>query len=506
MKKWPLTNDSPVKSILQELVETLTKNEGVQLPISCSGCRSDNSEKDGCNCTLSNIKHENTLNIYVILESRDGTRTQHCDTTSLSSNSYVCNLDNNEKIPSKQLCDGVKDCQDGSDESILICNSQKTIVLAICVILSLFAIALGMAIFTTRKSPTPSSESKKPTEEVLKAMQLIVGHVKNPSKIAKEQMDSDVDKMSKSTKIDLLKSVRHAEMAGEGKLTPGILIKTAVKTVFSSKSMTKCLLQEVKESNEPTIFKTDMFDYIENGIITRLAAMLDKISFSKVKLVLLTFFGPNGISMAFFDLFMVPITDVKDVFTIISFVAFYDKVIQQRTDLIGNIPLDNFVIQLVVIYCVYFLLKLVIGVQLGNGKEKYLHCFPFYAEAGMTMRKVRQIWKIHQLKKEIMESIGKLDLASSEDDTANYLTEVWSKSDEIHNIEKHYEDNFKALKTLTASQFLCDIMQAVVLTMLLLHSEERVRSLFSTTAVSEALGGTGARGEGHTGACLNTHF
>ena len=85
----------------------------------------------------------------------------------------------------------------------------------------MFLIASGMAACLARTPTKQFIETNNLTDPLKTGMKMVVGHVKDPSRITKEKMESTVESMNKETKVKLLKSMRHVEMKGKGQIIPG---------------------------------------------------------------------------------------------------------------------------------------------------------------------------------------------------------------------------------------------------------------------------------------------
>ena len=113
-QKWPLDDNSGKESELNNLLKTLTRNQKSQRHLTCQGCQLGDTF---CNCSMSRISHENTFQVFLVVESRKNFGTHFCPQLSVKSDFLYCDEAKTERISAKMICDGAhswKKCEAGN--------------------------------------------------------------------------------------------------------------------------------------------------------------------------------------------------------------------------------------------------------------------------------------------------------------------------------------------------------------------------------------------------------
>ena len=151
-KKWPLDETSGKESALDNLLEALTKNQKTQQQLFCKGCELGDTF---CNCSLSQISHENTFQVFLVVESKKNFGTHWCPQLSVKSDFLYCDEEKTERISSKLICDGVVHCPVTKiDESHYVCSPWHLKLIAIGIVFGIYFAAMGVAIGVLCCRPT----------------------------------------------------------------------------------------------------------------------------------------------------------------------------------------------------------------------------------------------------------------------------------------------------------------------------------------------------------------
>ena len=168
--------------------------------------------------------------------------------------------------------------------------------------------------------------------------------------------------MPNPTKLNLIK-VAHSIEVRVSDSTENIFEST-VQHVFSDDAQKKelfvdrCSLPFIKESTcLSTKIKLDVIAVFQpKGWMQRKVLELKKKLPQANTITLAMIKGTLGATVS---LLLIPLPEIKDLYTIVSLKIFHQDVIQGRNELIDNIPLEDFVTILSVIYGFTFVLKLV---------------------------------------------------------------------------------------------------------------------------------------------------
>ena len=151
-QKWPLDDNSGKESALNALLETLTKNQHDQKHLNCEGCQQEDAF---CNCSMNKITHENTFQVFMVVESKKNFGTHFCPQLSVKSDFLYCDAAKTKWIKTTWMCDGVVHCPFTKiDESDYVCSPWLLKLIAIGIVSSVYCVALGVAIFLVWSKPT----------------------------------------------------------------------------------------------------------------------------------------------------------------------------------------------------------------------------------------------------------------------------------------------------------------------------------------------------------------
>ena len=198
---------------------------------------------------------------------------------------------------------------------------------------------------------------KKQLEEGAKSqIEKVLGQlrhfVKSPTPTNEENLRKGMKRMSKENQLTLLKACHSLEVKGPEVMES--LFEPAVHKMFSTDSQRTALYGLVKEDrHSSTKLKVDVLEAFEpKGCLTKMTLALEKKCSQSVKVTLVMIKGVLGSTIG---LLSIPLQDTKDLVTIISLKIFQQTVIQGRIELIDNMPLEEFITTLGVIYGLQFI-------------------------------------------------------------------------------------------------------------------------------------------------------
>ena len=421
---------------------------------------------------------ENTFNVDVVVGNQNSLK--WCTTKSVASNLFHC--DKFHRITSSFLCDGYRDCPNGLDETLSMCRPQEPVY--ILPVLSLYVTVFCLALFfvSCRKQKISRSESEPAKYNsnpfVTRALKDVGDFLKNSSEQNEEKLENTIKKMGSLAKVELLKMAYNIEM--KGTITSELMMKTVVGKVFVTKSKIKPLLTLVRHSNMPTAFKTRVIDLINMGGMTKLKNSIEEWIPSKELTYLKLAFD---LVTSFVQIISLPFQDIKDILTIMTLVNFNLNVIQGRTNLIDDVPLNTITGFLLGIFIAVQLLKLLtssstdLPIQVPVCYPLGFKCdprwIPYFSQCYTSIRKIHQTWKIFSFKLEILQKLE--DLERTEGKTANIWEDIQAKSNEVNKVYlKQERENFSTKKIAVAS-ILGDILQGAILLVLILRTDLRLR-------------------------------
>ena len=462
-KNWRLntTQDKNSESELNNLLTTMTRTQEDQLDLRCSGgegpCQPDDSF---CNCTLTAIAAENTFQVFLVLQSKKAFGTEWCPHSTIRSDFFFCDEEKTEKISAKYRCDATVHCAvNGYDESRFVCSPGQIKLLAIVVNLLIYSLALVSAVYLVffRDSGskieriTAATFTDQQRAQITNALKLIKAYIENPGLENEENMTSSIRKLPKKTQMALLKIAHNIEAKRQD--TSEKFFALALQKIFSKKSERKALLMLVKESSSTsTKLKIDVLEGLESqGWLKRIRAAIEKKCSQSVRINLGMLCRMCG---TLFGLLLVPLQDIKDLVTIVSIKIFFQEVLQERIELIDNVPLHDFITILIVIYAFVLVLKLLNAFAISPGfvcdrthscNLKILGCWfnphlmPFVTEAVIGMRTIQTTLKIYNLKLTMKEAMDQLKAKEERDDQAKAWDTVLTAAEQIEEEDRKME-------------------------------------------------------------------
>ena len=230
--------------------------------------------------------------------------------------------------------------------------------------------------------------------------------------------------------------------------------------------------------------KLDVLEVFEpQGLVKR---TLQGLNIKCNQAVRITFVMIKGILAALFWLLVIPLPEIKDLITIVSIKIFHQDVIQGRAHLIDNIPLDNFVTVLSVIYGLTFILKLVEAHLSSVSHTSWIHWIPFVTDIEIALKKIQEIVERYKSKLN-MQSIIDDDLDDSEQATSKWK-KIVDIAQEIEEVDINTEVLGAKRREIRVISCLGDILQGCVLMLLLLRTDLRIRSIFQFASVCHQIG------------------
>ena len=280
------------------------------------------------------------------------------------------------------------------------------------------------------------------------------------------------------------------------------MFKPAVHKMFNTESQRISLLGLVKEeAGCSTRLKIDILTAFEpEGCLDHMFKALETKCSESMKA---TFAKIKGVLGASLGLLLIPIQDMKDLITIISIKIFLQSVIQGRIELIDNLPLEEFITVLSIIYGFQFILKQMnaISSRYSSTEEESHVCYfdvfrcrvnlywiPFVKEIVLSLQEIQGNIRLFQKKSSLDEMVAKLGEMTGEAEKSK----LWSK---ILDAALDIEDEYKNLEILGERKgqlkiisIVGDILQGSILAIMLLRPDLRVRSLLKLSALAGLLG------------------
>ena len=238
-------------------------------------------------------------------------------------------------------------------------------------------------------------------------------------------------------------------------------MKTICKIAFSEMSTRRQLLNLVKESKMPYAFKVEIFKRYNNSAMTKLVNTLEKYVPTKVKMNAIV--TKSCIALVL-RLLLIPLHDIKSLVTILSWMTFYMDVIQERSSLVDNVPLNHFILMLSVVYtsCLVIKQATAFTLSLPNGNTKIWKWFlwlPFVVEGSIVIRTFKETLGIHTLRMKIRKDTGRLEATTEKEEEIKTIISMIKKSEEIHQKLKKIESFNVAAKALAVTASVSNLLQ-----------------------------------------------
>ena len=503
-KKWSFNESSSRTSQVRSLLKTITKNQRKHIKLNCDGCEQGD---EFCNCTLNQIAVENTFQVFVILESKINSATEWCPQTTLRSDFFVCDEEGTRNISAKLMCDGFYDCPDSkADESPIVCNSQLIRILSFTLNMSIYFVAFASAAFLVcsriqkhlRSLTVENMLTEEQKRKISKALAQISNLMTDPSPENEEKASKAIRKMPKLAKLNLIKvshsiEVRVAEAAEN-------IFEPTIERLFSNinEIKKKELFSLIKDSNcLPTKVKLDILESFEpKGWVKRTCQDLKKKCGESTKITLVMI---QGVLSATIGLLLIPLPEIKDLITIISLKIFHQDVIQGRTELIDNVPLDDFVIILSVIFGLTLILKLFIARSCSVSSTSWRHWIPFVPDIEIALRTIQEVIKRHKINSLMQFTIENLE---DNDEAETEWMKIVTMAHEVEEINLNIEHLGAKKREVKVVSCFGDILQGCILMVLLLRTDLRIRSLLQFSSVCRKIGMDPRKGGAAGGATI----
>ena len=229
-------------------------------------------------------------------------------------------------------------------------------------------------------------------KKIAKALKLISRNLKSQSTENEKAMKMYIEKMSKREQLLLVNTSRHIEVDKDG--SPESLFELAVESMFAVKAQTGILLGYIKnDENTSMKSKREVLSQFEpKGKISEAKTRVAKKLPPQARIVLLML---KDILSPLVAILTAPLQDIKDLCTIIALYTFYQDVLQGRLHLIDNVPINQYVVYLIVVFAIMFLLKVMVSVdyqspQGANERQTY-RCKIFGINLNLNMIFVQSI-------------------------------------------------------------------------------------------------------------------
>ena len=336
--------------------------------------------------------------------------------------------------------------------------------------------------------------------QIEKVLDQLRHFVKSPTPTNEENLRKGMKRMSKENQLTLLKACHSLEVKGPEVMES--LFEPAVHKMFSTDSQRTALYGLVKEDrHSSTKLKVDVLEAFEpKGCLTKITLALEKKCSQSVKVTLVMIKGVLGATIG---LLSIPLQDTKDLVSIICLKIFQQTVIQGRIELIDNMPLEEFITTLGVIYGLQFIVRQMNSVasrfasSQADSHSCYIDVFrchlnpywiPFVREIIMALQRIQATIAIFRKKSAMDEMVEKLDALEGEGERTKAWREILETSLDIENEHMHIETLGERRTQLKIISTVGDLLQGSILTILLLRPDLRVRSMLKFSSLSGYLG------------------
>ena len=272
--------------------------------------------------------------------------------------------------------------------------------------------------------------------------------------------------------------------------------------MFSTESQRAALYGFVKEDRKIfTELKINIKSAFEpKGCLNKISLALQKKCSQSVNTTCVMI---KGVLAASIGLLLIPLQDTKDLVTIICLKIFHQEVIQGRIELIDNMPLEEFITSLGIVFGLQFILRQLNS--LANSLDSpgtdshscYLDIFrcylnpywlPFVREIVIALQTIQATITIFQKKLRMDEIVEKLDTIGDKGEEANAWSEILQTALDIEERFMNIEALGERKKKLKIISIIGDLLQGSILTILLLRPDLRTRSLLKISSLSGYLG------------------
>ena len=394
------------------------------------------------------------------------------------------------------ICDGLIHCPfTEADEAHYVCSPWHLKLIAIGMILTTYAVAVGVTIYLICVKADQLEAERIPQQvptqreksQLQSAFDLTRTYLKNPVLTNEEKMRKHLKKLSLTSKMTFIKVAYVIEAKGEEDAMES-LFDPAVLGMFSTESQREAHFTYVKENpNCSTELKIKVLEAFERkSWLSKISLNIQKQCSQSVKA---TFVMVKRILGAAIQLVLIPWQDSKDLVTIVSLQIFHHDVIQDRIDLIDNLPLREFIYILGIIYGVTFILKL-----MNASSTTSFSCgfnpfwIPFVREIVIAVQKMQETMNIYRKQLTVNHLVEKLEVKDDAGGSADVWSNILDLAQDIEEGKINLENMDKQRKQLKAVSILGDILQGSILILMLLRPDLRIRSFFNSVSMSGSLG------------------
>ena len=246
------------------------------------------------------------------------------------------------------------------DEAHYVCSPWHLKLIAIGIVIATYLVAIGVAIYLICAKAGELEEERIPSQVpentlLQGAFDLTRTYLKSPVPTNEENMRKHLKKLSLTSKMAFIKAAYVIETKGRED-TKESLFDPAVLGMFSAESQREAHFTYVKEDpNCSTELKIKVLEAFKSkGWLSKASLNIQKRCSQSAKA---TFAMVKKILGATIGLALIPWQDSKDLVTIVSLQIFNHEVIQNRIDLIDNMPLREFICILSIVTFITFILK-----------------------------------------------------------------------------------------------------------------------------------------------------
>ena len=337
-----------------------------------------------------------------------------------------------------------------------------------------------------QKAKSKKTENRQFRKEQAVKMIMCLRDIRNVpeenEKLRKSEIKKATQKMPLKIRLHLIAVADRLPAVGQYTT----LLKPVVQAVIPEGEESQKLLAGVKSLPINDGLKNKIFSTQAQGAVTRVkSSILDKVPY-KVKNEL-----SAGLSIIseIFNLFTMAMQDVKDLGVIATMFFFYNEVLQQRSWLIDGINLNVYVALLAGIYIYTLLLRILMRSNVLDKEENKeisvcARMVPFFNELYLSFKIIKGTVNLFKMRRSIATT-----LKNRSEDEEGAWEDILRTSEKITRAEVKLEKRKQARTRVKICALLGDVMQACVLSILLLRSDLRVRGALVNIKQTNFMGG-----------------